>query len=132
MEFLQLGDRVGVLETEHRDAVGDGRELLERRAPNAAGGRLLAGELRKSFLQLEQFAIKLIVLAVADDRRRLFVVAAVVLGNVPSQAFNARACLGFGHAVSIRMRMARTTSQPSNRVIPSAAEGSRRATLKLT
>jgi hypothetical protein len=61
------------------------RKLFKRLATDAARWGVSAGKLREFFLELDQFAIKLIVLAVSDGGRGLFVVTAIVFYYIAPQ-----------------------------------------------
>src|SRR4026207_759514 len=88
------------------------RELLEWLPADTPGWRILASELRIFFFKFGQLAVELIVLAVSNRGRRFFVIATIVLSDVASQRFDARARFRFGHVLIIRMRI-RETMGPS-------------------
>ena len=84
------------------------RELLERLPADTPRWRILARELRMFFFQIGQLAVELIVLAVSNGGRCFFIIATIVLGDVPPQRFDPRTRFRFGHALIIRMRIRET------------------------
>jgi hypothetical protein len=104
---VKVGDfrfRVGVIEAEHRRPMRHLRKRLQRRAADALRRRFGRGELRVLVLQIDELAIKGVVFAIADRRRRLLIVAAVVLCDLPAQfgdALLSGACL-IRHAASYK------------------------------
>ena len=84
-ELAHLRLRVGVVEAHHRHRVPDRLEAVDRRAADALAGGVGCAELRVGRLEIEQLAVKLVVVAVADRRLRLNIISPVMPANLLRQ-----------------------------------------------
>ena len=96
---LLLG--VGVVQAHHRDEVLARLELAQRLAADALAGRIRRDEIGKLFLQVQQLAVKFVVVAVGNHRLGLDVVEVVVLADFLDQFGVTGFGLRFGHAIRI-------------------------------
>ena len=70
----------------------DLRECLQRFRTDVLGRRIRRGQLRKRRFKIDQFPIKLVIFAIADRRRRFFVIAPIVFLNFFAQRNNSLFC----------------------------------------
>ena len=81
---------IRVVQAEHRRAMPDLRELLQRRPAYVPGRGIGRGEIGKRRLEIEQLPVEPVVFPVGDDRCGVLIVELVVLLNFPPQRRNAR------------------------------------------
>ena len=77
--------RVGVVEAHHRHRMPNGLEAVDRRAADALTGRVGGLEFRMRQFEVEQLAVKLVVLLVADRRLCLDIIRPVMPANLLRQ-----------------------------------------------
>ena len=78
IKIRDLFFRIGVVETQHRDAMRDLAECFQRLIADLLRRRIRRRQLRELLFEILQLAVKRVVLAIADRRRRLLVIAAVM------------------------------------------------------
>ena len=77
--------RVGIVEAHHRHRMPNGLEAVDRRAADALTGGVGGLEFRMRQLEVEQLAVKLVVLLVADRRLCLDIIRPVMPANLLRQ-----------------------------------------------
>jgi hypothetical protein len=80
-EGLELAGRVGVVEALHRDRVLHRREVRQRLAADALARRIADVELGMRCFEVDELAVKPVVILVRDERLRFLVVGAVQLAD---------------------------------------------------
>ena len=99
---VKVGDfffGVSVVQAEHRQAVLDLGESLERPATHALGRRIGRDQRWDPRFKVDELFVETVVFLVADRGSRLFVITAVVLFDLAPQLFDPLRCLSlvFGH-----------------------------------
>ena len=85
----------------------DLRELFERFPAHSCRGRMFAGELGKFLFEIDQLAVKLVVLTIANSGRRLLVIAPIVLLDLaPERLDSGTHLVVFCHRLTIQMQAA--------------------------
>ncbi len=91
VEAPQVIGAVGVVEAEHRDGVGSGREPIQGFAADALAGRVRGHQVGELTLEGLKLGVEGIVLLVAKHRGSVHVVQAVVPPDLVPQAGDALA-----------------------------------------
>ena len=82
---LELRGGVSVVEALHGDRMGDRSEVGQRCAPDALAGRIGGGQFGMRGLEIEQLAVKPVVLLVRNEWLRLLIIGPVELPDLLDQ-----------------------------------------------